>query len=122
MSKEELEEDILYDIEMQLYMEFNDDIATMYDHLGDIYSYKDIEDKKQVEQQRKIELMGNAIKQLQQENTQLKQLLENAQIISVADHRYASEKEDEVIELKSVLKEIREYIVLFNPKTEILNI
>lgn len=72
-----MSEDILYDIEMQLYMEFNDDIATMYDHLGDIYSYKDIEDKKQAEQQRKIELMGNAIKQLQNNWNELKKWLEN---------------------------------------------
>lgn len=33
----EYPKDILFDIDMQLYDEFNDKIATMNDHLGDIY-------------------------------------------------------------------------------------
>ena len=75
--KEGLKKDILYDIEMQLYMEFNDTIATMNDHLGDIYSYKDIEDTKQAEKDRKIELMEKAIKQLQNNWNELKAIVEN---------------------------------------------
>lgn len=77
MNKEELKTDILYDIEMQLYMEFNDKIATMNDYLGEIYSYKDIEDVEQAEQLRKIVLMEYAIRDLQQKVNQLEEDYKN---------------------------------------------
>lgn len=48
------------------------------------------------------------IKQLQQENQQLKEQLDKATKQSVTDHKYASECEDKVITYKSVLDEIRE--------------
>ena len=50
------------------------------------------------------------MKELQQENTQLKKSLENAQEIYKNSHKYTSECEDKVIELKRVLKEIRELL------------
>ena len=40
----EYPKDILFDIDMQLYDEFNDKIATMNDYLGDIYSLRDVEE------------------------------------------------------------------------------
>lgn len=76
MNEEELRKDILFDIEMQLYDEFNDTIATMNDHLGEIYGYSDVENVKQAEKNRKIELMENAIKHLQNNWNTLKQKLE----------------------------------------------
>lgn len=77
MNKEELKTDILFDIEMQLYMEFNKKIATMNDYLGEIYSYKDIEDVKQAEQFRKVELMEIAIKGLELKVNQLEEDYKN---------------------------------------------
>ena len=41
--------EVLFDIEMQSYMEYNDRIANMYDYLGEIYSLQDIEDIEQAQ-------------------------------------------------------------------------
>lgn len=65
-------EDIIYQIEMMSYMKYNDMIATANDHIGDIYSYRDIEDMKSAEEHYEKELAYQAITQLQQENKQLK--------------------------------------------------
>ena len=51
-----------------------------------------------------------SISNLYKENIQLKQSLELAQDVYKNSHKYTSECEDKVIELKRVLKEIREYI------------
>lgn len=37
-------EEVLYDIEMESYMKYNDKIATMYDWLGEIFTIQDIEE------------------------------------------------------------------------------
>ena len=52
-------------------------IATMNDYLGEIYSYKDIEDVKQAEQFRKVELMEIAIKGLELKVNQLEEYYKN---------------------------------------------
>lgn len=52
MSEEELRKDILYQIDMQLYDEFNDTLATMNDHLGDIYSLRDVEEVEKAEKEK----------------------------------------------------------------------
>ena len=55
--------------------------------------------------------LGNMFQSYQKvvlENTYLKKSLENAQDIYKNSHKYTSECEDKVIELKRVLKEIRE--------------
>jgi hypothetical protein len=57
--------DILYDIDMQLYDEFNDKIATMNDYLGDIYSLRDVEEVENAQKEREIELLRIAIIRLQ---------------------------------------------------------
>lgn len=54
------------------------------------------------------------IQTLERENAQLKKSLENAQDIYKNSHKYTSECEDKVIELKSVLKEIRELVESYN--------
>lgn len=57
--------DILYDIDMQLYDEFNDKIATMNDYLGDIYSFRDVEEVKNAQKEKEIELLRKAVTRLQ---------------------------------------------------------
>ena len=57
--------DILYDIDMQLYDEFNDKIATMNDYLGDIYSLRDVEEVENAQKEKEIELLRIAITKLQ---------------------------------------------------------
>ena len=68
MTEEEqnkMEKDILFQIDMQLYDEFNDTIATMNDHLGDIYSLKDVEEVEKAEKEKEIKLLREAVKKLQ---------------------------------------------------------
>ena len=75
MSEEEkkaMKNDILFQIDMQLYDEFNDTIATMNDHLGDIYSLRDIEEVEKAEKDREIKLLREAIKKQQKELDKLK--------------------------------------------------
>ena len=57
--------DILYDIDMQLYDEFNDKIATMNDYLGDIYSLRDVEEVENAQKEKEIELLRIAVTRLQ---------------------------------------------------------
>lgn len=57
--------DILYDIDMQLYDEFNDKIATMNDYLGDIYSLRDVEEVENAQKEKEIELLRKAVIRLQ---------------------------------------------------------
>ena len=63
--KNEMEKDILFQIDMQLYDEFNDTIATMNDHLGDIYSLRDVEEVEKAEKEKEIKLLREAVKKLQ---------------------------------------------------------
>ena len=58
---------IAYDVEMQLYEEFNDKYCEINEYLGDIYSRKDLEDLKLCEKARRKELINahiNEIKEL----------------------------------------------------------
>lgn len=42
-------EEVLFDIEMQSYMEYNDTIASMNEWIGEIYSLQDIKDMEQAQ-------------------------------------------------------------------------
>ena len=64
--------DILYDIGMQLYDEFNDKIATMNDYLGDIYSLRDVEEVENAKKEKEIELLRIAVIKQQKEIEELK--------------------------------------------------
>lgn len=68
----DIKDDILFKIDMQLYDEFNDTIATMNDHIGDIYSLRDVEEMEQAEKEKERELLREAIRKLQKENEKCK--------------------------------------------------
>ena len=51
-----------FDISMELYMKHNSDIATINDNLGDIYSYKDLEDAEDYLLHDELELYKKALK------------------------------------------------------------
>lgn len=59
--------DILYDIDMQLYNEFNDKLCEINEHLGDIYSCKDKADVEDAEKSKERQLLREAVKNLQKE-------------------------------------------------------
>lgn len=68
MTKEEYDklstfDKIEYDIDMQMYMEHNDKIASIYDHLGEVYGYQDLEDAKALEKHETFELYKKALKE-----------------------------------------------------------
>ena len=69
--------DILYDIGMQLYDEFNNKIATMNDHLGDVYSLRDIEEVEKAKKEKEIKLLRIAIIKQQKEIEEFKKKNEN---------------------------------------------
>ena len=79
---EELEKDVLFQIDTQLYDEFNDKLCKINEYLGDIYTYKDLQVVENAEKERERMLLRGAIKKqgteinkLKQENEQLKSKL-----------------------------------------------
>lgn len=73
----EYPKDILFDIDMQLYDEFNDKIATMNDHLGDIYSLRDVEEVEKAEKEKEIKLLREAVKEQSQQIEYLNCIVES---------------------------------------------
>lgn len=71
--EEELRKDILYQIDMQLYDEFNDKFCEIEENLGTIYSYKDLEDLKKAESDTERTLLREAVSTLIAENKELKE-------------------------------------------------
>ena len=69
--------DILFDIDMQLYDEFNDKIATMNDHLGDIYSLRDVEEVENAQKEKEIKLLREAVKEQSQQIEYLNCIVES---------------------------------------------
>ena len=61
----EEKEDILFQIDMQLYNEFNEKFCEINDNLGIVYSYKDLEDLEKLEKDTEIKLLRKAIKELE---------------------------------------------------------
>ncbi len=61
----EYPKDILFDIDMQLYDEFNDKFCEMNDNLGTIYTYKDLDDLEKAEKEKERYLLREAVKNLQ---------------------------------------------------------
>lgn len=74
--EEKLKTDILFQIDMQLYDEFNDKLCEINEHLGDIYTYKDLQDVKEVEKERERSLLIEAIKKLQYKIEELEEDLD----------------------------------------------
>lgn len=72
--EEKLKEDILFQIGMQLYNEFNDKLCEINEHLGDIYTYKDLQDVKEAEKERERNLLIEAVKELQKEIYRLQKI------------------------------------------------
>ena len=60
-----MEKDILFQIDMQLYDEFNEKLCEMNDNLGTIYTYKDIMDLEEAEKDKERKLLREAVKKLQ---------------------------------------------------------
>lgn len=70
-------EDILFQIAMTIYDKHNSNIASINDNLGNIFSYKDLEDAEKAELEDEKRLLELAVKQLQQERKILIKYLED---------------------------------------------
>ena len=105
--------DILYDIDMQLYDEFNDKIATMNDYLGDIYSLRDVEEVEKAEKEKEIELLREAVRKLQKQIEELQAINQMPKYrIEVMDERelISRDKVEETIKAKiEELYETKQY-------------
>ena len=76
--KFDLDGDIIMQIEMDSYMKYNDTIASMNDHLGEIYGYSDVRDTEEAQLKYEKELAYKAIVQLQQKVEQLENIRKEA--------------------------------------------
>jgi hypothetical protein len=68
MNKEEYDklstfDKIDFDIAMKMYMEHNSTIATINDNLGDMYSYRDLEEAERLEEHDELEEYKKALKE-----------------------------------------------------------
>ena len=72
----EYSNDILFDIDMQLYDEFNKKIATMNDYLGDIYSLRDVEEVENAQKEKEIQLLRVAVVRLENKIKKIKQIVD----------------------------------------------
>lgn len=56
---------VRFEVDMQLYEEFNDEFCAINDHLGEIYGYSDLKDVEEAEKTRRKELIRDYIKQIE---------------------------------------------------------
>ena len=70
-TKFDLDKDIIMQIEMDSYMKYNDTIASMNEHLGEIYGYSDVKDMEETQLKYEKKLAYKAIKYLQEKVEQL---------------------------------------------------
>lgn len=75
---EEFEKDILFQIDMQLYDEFNDMFCEINEHLGDVYTYNDLREIEEAESEKERKLLRNAITNLQNRIKELEEDLYSA--------------------------------------------
>lgn len=71
--EEDIKNNILFEIDMQLYYEFNDKFCEINDHLGDVYTYKDLQDLKEAENAKERKLLREAIQNLINRNKELEE-------------------------------------------------
>lgn len=73
----DMDEDIVYQIDMIMFGRHNDHIATINEYLGEVYGYDDLIDAQQSELEDNKQLLELAIRQLQQERKDLIKYLED---------------------------------------------
>ena len=107
--KFDLDGDIIMQIEMDSYMKYNDTIASMNDHLGEIYGYNDVKDMEEAQLKYEKELAYKAIKDLQQKVEQLEK--ENQKFFEELNTCMIERNSflDKVEQLENIRKEVIEY-------------
>lgn len=138
MNSEEYKEDILFNIDMEIYDKFNKKMCEMNEHLGDIYSYKDIEDLEKYKKEEEIKLLRKAIAKQAKEIEELKIILsaqinqneqlrfENKRYVNELCYVIPSQKDDYILKQKikdkieKIKKMPRAYDEYWNAQLEVL--
>lgn len=111
MNNEEKIKDILFQIDMQLYDEFNDKFCEINEHLGDIYTYKNLEDLKQAEKDKERKLLREAIKKQEKIIIELDEKFRHAVLDDIVTEEYISKEK-----IRNKMNEIMNYT--FSSKEE----
>ena len=97
-------EDLIYQIEMMSYIAYNDQLCSINEHLGEIYTYQDLNDIEQAQLQYEKDLSYKVIKQLQYQLQQKENIIKEVREY-INHHKqktidsYEDELEDYEIEL-----------------------
>lgn len=109
----EYPKDILFNIDMQLYNEFNDKFCEMNDNLETIYTYKDLDDLEKAEKEEERYLLREAVRKLQKQIEELQAINQMQKYrIEVMDERelISRDKVEETIKAKmEELYETKQY-------------
>ena len=100
--------DIIFQIEMMSYNEYNDRIANANDHLGEFYCLKDVEDMKVAKKAYEKKCAYEAIKKLQEERFQIKKenLILERYLTLIYDLAYDRDGHCQAEKLASLIDEI----------------
>ena len=104
MSEEiNLNEDIIMQIEMASYMKYNDTIASMNDHLGEMYGYSDIKDTEEAQLKYEKDLAYKSIvqlqSQLQQKENIIKEVINKIENTTINCDGVAEDLIDDILEI-----------------------
>ena len=106
LSKEE-KNDILFQIDMQLYDKFNDKFCEINDNLGIVYSYNDLYDLEKAEKETEIKLLREAIEKQSKEIEELKEKNKKAIDFINNKNNYFEDGENwqNILKIKDILEE-----------------
>lgn len=107
--KFDFNEDIIYQIEMMSYMNYNDRLCSINEHFGEIYSYQDLQDMEQAQLHYEKDLTYKAIKQLQDLLKQKENIIKEVKAQLDYLETYSS-KEDVYEDMKKRLNRIEKII------------
>lgn len=103
IDKEEMRNDILFQIDMQLYDEFNDKFCEINEHFGDVYTYKDLRDIEEAQTEKERTLLRGAVSKLQNRIIELEEINEEHQKLN-------GELQKKLTKLKKENKRLNEII------------
>lgn len=95
---------IEFDIEMKMYMEHINKIASIYDNLGDVYSYKDLEEAKALEEHETLKEYKKALKEKCEQLEHLQNLIDKTTNYYLKTLSKNASMPDEAVEMFNLLE------------------
>lgn len=96
---------IEFDIEMKMYMKHNDKIASIYDNLGDIYTYKDLEEAKTLEEHETLKEYKKTLKEKCEKLQHLQNLIDKATNYYLKELSQSVYMDDVAVEMFNLLED-----------------